>query len=241
MELRISQPILDRFPAVRLGVVVAEQVDNTRESAAVTAALAGACERLRALGPPEAVLEHPHLAAWREVHRAFGSNPRRFRPSVEALARRVLSGKGLPRLSDVVGACNAASLQYLLPTGGYDLDALEGDVELRLSAGGELFTPLGGQAPEPTAAGEVVYADRARVLTRRWNYRDCEEAKITPASRRVVLLCEAALPAVPDQAVQDCAAFMARLVAASTGAAARTAWLDRAHPSAALGHAGALR
>jgi lysyl-tRNA synthetase class 2 len=43
---------------------------------------------------------------------------------------------------------------------------------------------------EETYEGEPVYADEARVLTRRWNYRDCDETKITLETRNMVMFVD---------------------------------------------------
>src|SRR5438093_13412536 len=43
---------------------------------------------------------HPHIVAWHEAYRAFGSKPQRTRPSVDALLRRIPAG--LPEVNQVV-------------------------------------------------------------------------------------------------------------------------------------------
>ena len=73
----------------------------------------------------------PGLTEARDLYKSFGMEPTRHRPSSEALLRRVLQGKGLYRLGNLVDTCNLASLSFLLPIGMYDLDRVRGDVELR--------------------------------------------------------------------------------------------------------------
>jgi hypothetical protein len=63
-----------------------------------------------------------HVEAWREAYRGFGVNPRRARPSVDALLRRA----ELPGINRVVDAYNAISVRHGLPIGGEDLDAYDG-------------------------------------------------------------------------------------------------------------------
>ncbi len=81
----------------------------------------------------------PGLAPARELYRAFQIDPTRTRPSSEALLRRVLQGKPLPRILNAVDLCNLLSLQLLLPLGLYDAGKIRGEVTLRRGAPGESY------------------------------------------------------------------------------------------------------
>ncbi len=81
----------------------------------------------------------------------------------------------------------------MLPIGGYDLEKISGDITLRFSKGDETFLPIGGQNPETTRPGEIVYSDDKIILTRNWNYRDSDHTKITEYSKNIILISEAAL------------------------------------------------
>ena len=62
----------------------------------------------------------PHVAAWRDAYRGFGSKPQRTRNSLEALLRRVDSG--LPRINRLTDIYNAISVIHQIPLGGEALD-----------------------------------------------------------------------------------------------------------------------
>jgi DNA/RNA-binding domain of Phe-tRNA-synthetase-like protein len=79
------------------------------------------------------------LTTARDLYRSFGMDPSRYRPSSEALLRRVLNGRGLYRLNNAVDCCNLASLRFLLPIGMYDLARVEGDITVRVGAAGERY------------------------------------------------------------------------------------------------------
>jgi DNA/RNA-binding domain of Phe-tRNA-synthetase-like protein len=83
--------------------------------------------------------EIPGLGEARSLYKSFGMDPSRHRPSSEALLRRVIKGKELYRISNVVDCCNLASLEFLLPVGMYDLDHVVGDVVLRTGNEGEQY------------------------------------------------------------------------------------------------------
>jgi DNA/RNA-binding domain of Phe-tRNA-synthetase-like protein len=51
---------------------------------------------------------------------------------------------------------------------------------------------IGSITEEFTNKGEIVYADDNKILTRMWNFRDCEFSKIDKSSKNIVLMTEAA-------------------------------------------------
>ncbi len=110
--------------------------------------------RFRGMTPGEL----PRLAPARPLYRAAGLDPTRNRPSSEALARRVLKGKSLPRINSAVDLCNAAAVSYFLPIGLYDLDKLEPPLRARLGREGESYEGLG--KPEVHLAGRFCLEDQ---------------------------------------------------------------------------------
>ena len=132
----------------------------------------------RANALAEKHLESPTLSenvlirAWRQAYQQFKTK-RGARCSIENLLKRVLKGNPVGSISPSVDLYNAISLKYALPLGGEDLDAFEGDLCLRITEGGDAFTPLGeGAENDPTLPGELAYVDDAGAVCRCWNWRD---------------------------------------------------------------------
>ena len=113
----------------------------------------GLCERYSGC-EPSAI---DGLREARTLYKSFGMDPSRHRPSSEALLRRVLQGKGLYQLGNVVDACNLASLTFLLPIGLYDLAKVRGDVELRTGAPGDHYAGI--RKDEVNVAGRPALFD----------------------------------------------------------------------------------
>lgn len=130
----------------------------------------------------------PHVEAWREAYRGFGVNPRRARPSVDALLRR----PELPLINRVVDAYNAVSVRHGLPIGGEDLDAYEGPARLVRAAGDEPFATVkdGELVTEHPEPGEVIWRDDAGVTCRRWNWRQCTRTLITERTKNALFILE---------------------------------------------------
>jgi len=146
--------------------------------------------------------EHPFIGAWRTTYRKFGVKAKDHKPSAEAMIRRILKGENIPHINTIVDCYLIIMCKYFLPLGGYDLDRIDGDIRLRYSSGGEEFTPIGVNEEELTNPNEIVYSDDSGILTRRWNYRDCEKTKITSKSKNVALFVEAGEKTIPTSEIE---------------------------------------
>jgi len=232
--LTVSEEIFRKFPDVRIGVVAFERVNNAGERPALAELLRfEQGDAVRRLGSAP-VTEHPRIVPWREAYRAFGAKPKDHPSSIENLLRRVAKGQPLRSVNPLVDLYNVVSLRHFVPVGGEDLAAVEGDVELRFAGADEPAVRLLGE-PEtrPPKPGEVIYADRAGALCRRWNWKEADRTKLTEGTTRGFLVIEALPPAGPaelDAALADLAA----LVTEHCGGSARTTVLDRDNREAEL-------
>ena len=95
------------------------------------------------LPEPRAVLESAPVLATRAAYKALGKDPARYRGSAEALLRRVIANKGLPRINAVVDVINLVSVESRLPVGLYDLAAVSGDIVFRAGRAGETYKGIG--------------------------------------------------------------------------------------------------
>ncbi|MES9525682.1 B3/B4 domain-containing protein [Streptomyces capoamus] len=188
---RIAPAVVDAFPGILVALVTATGLRG-HEPWPHTAAALTELERRLADGTWQPADEtDPRIEAWHTAYRSFGTNPRRVRPSVDALGRRLAKKGSLPRINPAVDSYNAVSVRHGLPAGAFDLDRVTGDVDIRYADGTESFTPLGepGTVERPRP-GEVVYADATGVLTRHWNHRDAHRTRVTADSVRVAFVLE---------------------------------------------------
>jgi DNA/RNA-binding domain of Phe-tRNA-synthetase-like protein len=98
------------------------------------------------------------IAATRLAYRKLGKEPNRYRPSAEALCRRIVKGMPLYQINTVVDAINLLSIRTGLSIGGFDAAKIRGDT-LTLGVGeeGEPFQAIG--RGELNIAGLPVYRD----------------------------------------------------------------------------------
>ncbi|MEU5268332.1 phenylalanine--tRNA ligase beta subunit-related protein [Streptomyces hygroscopicus] len=190
-SFRIAPAVADAFPDTLIALVTATGIRG-HEPWPHTATALTELERRLAHGTWRPADEtDPRIEAWHTAYRSFGTNPRRVRPSVDALGRRLAKKGTLPRINPAVDSYNAVSVRHGLPAGAFDLDRVTGDVDIRYADGTESFTPLGEpDTVEHPKAGEIIYADTTDVLTRHWNHRDAHRTRVTGDSTHVAFVLE---------------------------------------------------
>ncbi len=151
----------------------------------LAACRAGVAREARSRLNLESLASHPPVAALRRLFKAAGCDPTRYRPSSEALLRRILKGEELPALHPLVDVNNCLSVQLAAPCcvmregtftpplflrsgrEGESYESLRGPINLAgkpllTDAIGPLDTPITGNEkvkvkPETETAWLVVY------------------------------------------------------------------------------------
>ena len=193
--------VIEKYPEINIGVLTGRGLTIKRVHPDLEKYKSDSLLATMNLIGGDSVTIHPYIASMRNLYRTFGTKPADYHPSAEALVRRAIKTQQLPLINTAVDTYNAVSVRYLIPMGGFDTDLIVGDIALRFSAGDEAFSPLGEIEHECTYLGEVVYADDKRVLTRRWNYRDCVETRITEKTVNVVMFVDGS-PEIPRVEVE---------------------------------------
>lgn len=141
----------------KLGVVELEGVTVGPSSGALNDEILKLCERISTNFSAEDVMALESVRAVRAMFRSWGIDPARYRPSSEALLRRIAQGKGLYRISIVVDAGNLGSLETGWPYGLYNRALISGPVVFRAGLDGETYQGIGKQTWH--LAGRPVLAD----------------------------------------------------------------------------------
>ncbi|GAA3476089.1 B3/B4 domain-containing protein [Streptomyces yanii] len=188
---RLTPAVADDFPDTLIALVTATGLRGREPWPDTTTALEDLEQQLADGTWQPADETDPRIEAWHTAYRSFGTNPRRIRPSVDALGRRLTKKGTLPRINPAVDSYNGVSVQHGLPVGAFDLAHVTGDVVIRHADGTESFTPLGEpDTIENPKTGEIIYADTTGVLTRHWNHRDAHRTRVTEDSTHVAFVIE---------------------------------------------------
>ena len=140
-EILISPVFAASGVNVALGCLTA-RVSVREDDPDTTAALSRLSAELAAKIGERPVGELPVIAQVRAAFRALGKDPSRYRPSSEALLRRVAQAKPLFTVNNVVDTNNLVSLASQLPAGTYDLERLAAPIELRVAGADEAYEAI---------------------------------------------------------------------------------------------------
>lgn len=106
----------------------------------------------------DSIKEMPSIQATRTAYKRCGKDPSRYRPSGEALCRRLLRGLELYRVDTIVDLINLVSIASGYSIGGFDADKFEGDtLTLGIGRAGEPYEGIG--RGELNIEGMPVYRD----------------------------------------------------------------------------------
>lgn len=132
-----------QIPGVRLGIVECDGVTVAPAGAALVRDIDEGCAAIRQKFTLGSLAQHEPILAVRAMFRAWGLDPSKYRPSSEALLRRVVQGKGLYHVSNAVDSGNLGSIETGWPYGIYNRAAIQGSISLRLGAASEKYEGIG--------------------------------------------------------------------------------------------------
>lgn len=182
-EVSIDPALKARCPRVALGCLSAS-IEARGTSSELEVELAACEQKILQLPDPRAVLESPAILATRAGYKALGKDPARYRGSAEALIRRVIAGKGLPRIHAVVDIINIASVESRLPIGLYDLAHIQSNITFRAGRAGETYKGIGKY--DLNLEGLPLFADGLGPHGSATS--DSERTMVTPATRNVLAI-----------------------------------------------------
>lgn len=185
MSLVIFSPeIRAAAPDLRVLVVKAD-IANGPTSDALWAEIEARGAWLREHVKIDEVNKLPGIAPTRLAYKACGKEPNRYRPSAEALTRRMVKGVDLYRTLTAIDLINLISLLTGHSIGGFDADKVDGQaLELGVGRAGEPFQAIG--RGELNIEHLPVYRDATAAIGTPTS--DCERTKLTPETRRLLML-----------------------------------------------------
>jgi DNA/RNA-binding domain of Phe-tRNA-synthetase-like protein len=138
-----SMKIQIELPGVKLGIVEADGARVEPAGEDLVQLVGGTCDRKRREFTLESLAEAEPIRAVRAMFREWGMDPSKYRPSSEALLRRVVQGKGLYFVSNVVDLANLGSIETGWPYGCYDGASLHPPIVFRHGSAAESYERVG--------------------------------------------------------------------------------------------------
>lgn len=124
-QIIISPGIYAACPEFHLATVQCK-VKNSSYNEALWKEIDAFSADFRASHQLEDINKRPPIFATRQTYKALGKDPNRYRPSAEALCRRIVKGMELYRIDTLVDLVNLVSLKTGYSIGGFDADKIQG-------------------------------------------------------------------------------------------------------------------
>lgn len=157
ISVNVSSEIQEKVSGFKIGVLAYHDIAVSEATEILLDQLDDVQKEIGARLQEKSYADIPGLQEWRRVFKALGTDPSRYRPSAEALYRRVKKENKLSLIHSVADLNNYFSLKYEIPLGIYDLDRLEGPVEIRV--GGELDSYEGINGRQMNMGEKLLSAD----------------------------------------------------------------------------------
>lgn len=157
-NITVSEEIKKACPGFK-GAAVFAEVTNTAFCEGLWKEIDDFTQELTTTTQTDDIKLQPAIAATREAYKRCGKDPSRYRPSAEALRRRLMRGLALYQIDTLVDLINLVSLRTGYSIGGFDADKIDGtDLELGIGRAEEPFEGIGRGVLN--IEGLPVYRDR---------------------------------------------------------------------------------
>ena len=157
MKIIVSEEIKNACPQFA-GIAVAATVKNAPDCEELWQKIDEFTVRYREMYTTDSIKDMLTIRATRDAYKKCGKDPSRYRPSGEALCRRILRGISLYQIDTLVDLINLVSIRYGYSIGGFDADKFEGDtLTLGIGKAGEPYEGIG--RGELNIEGMPVYRD----------------------------------------------------------------------------------
>jgi DNA/RNA-binding domain of Phe-tRNA-synthetase-like protein len=133
--------------------------------------------------------EHPTALGVRRLFKSMGIDPTRYRPSGEALVRRIVKDQALRSINCIVDINNICSIESLFPIGVYNRENIIGDVHIRIGEENEIYSGIGRDI---NIAGKLVSADSEGAFGS--PIADSERTKVSIDTQDILVLLYAPAP-----------------------------------------------
>jgi DNA/RNA-binding domain of Phe-tRNA-synthetase-like protein len=142
IPISISPEVKSKCPQLQLGCIQCNLI-VTNEYPTLLELIQRELTDLQNQLSVEDISKIPSIQSSRIGYKSLGKDPARYRLSAEALLRRVVKGKGLYQVNNVVDLLNLTSVKSGFSIGGYDAEKIEGDVQLSIGKANEPYEAIG--------------------------------------------------------------------------------------------------
>ncbi|WP_100371844.1 B3/B4 domain-containing protein [Bacillus sp. FJAT-45037] len=158
LPIKIDPSISSVVPTFKLGLISYHSIVISDSPQMLKGRLQFFQETLQMELAEKELTDFAGVAEWRAVFKQLNIDPSKYRPSHEALLRRIKQNKLISSIQSAVDLNTFFSLQYQIPMGLYDSEKITGDIVVRLGHQGEEYQGINGRVNNMT--GKIISSDQ---------------------------------------------------------------------------------
>lgn len=170
MKLRIASEISLGVPRLLLGIITVKSANNSRQHSVVPQLVRGSFASKQKELIKSVAEDHESVALWKFIDK---------KPHILDVLKTVAQNDGFTYGNTLEDLALYFSVRYEIPILALDLGQVFGDIELCRAGGNEPFRPRSSIKLEHAEVNEVVYRDRAGVVSREWSKYVSQRAALT--------------------------------------------------------------
>jgi DNA/RNA-binding domain of Phe-tRNA-synthetase-like protein len=141
-KIEIEAELKEICPSLQLGIIQCK-VDTQEECPDLWKLITANTLSIQQNLAISAIADIPTIRSSKKAYRAVGKDPSRYRLSAEALLRRIVKGKDLYKINNVVDLLNLVSIKSGFSIGGYNADKIEGSIRFGIGKEDEAYQGIG--------------------------------------------------------------------------------------------------
>ncbi|OLO28132.1 hypothetical protein BTR23_18375 [Alkalihalophilus pseudofirmus] len=145
MQLTIADEVKKLVPQFKIGMITYQPIVVSDSPQMLKGRIRFYQEEMVLQLEDNELHQHPSIAEWRKTFKILNMDPIRYRPSSEALLRRLKKGEFLPSINSAVDINNFLSLRHQIPIGIYDLDQLNGPISIGIGTNKDYYIGINGK------------------------------------------------------------------------------------------------
>lgn len=142
INIQINKKLKELCPPLKLGCIEAD-IKVEKSTISLLNEINDCCKNIINEIKLEDLSSVMQIKCGRELYKALGKAPGKYRMSSEALIRRILQGKGIYQINNIVEINNLISLKSKLPVGSYNIENLKEYITLTIGEENAKYKGIG--------------------------------------------------------------------------------------------------
>ncbi|MFQ6061193.1 MAG: B3/4 domain-containing protein, partial [Thermoplasmata archaeon] len=164
MRIEIEPLLRRKYEGLTVHEIVVKNLVVRREKQELEDFKKEMMDRIKRRYDLESLKDVEIIRKYRDFFWRLGIDPTKIRPASEALIRRILQGKRLPKINTAVDAYNLVSMETHVAIGAFDESLLQGRLRMRMAEEGEEFLGIGMREPKILEGREIVISDEEELI-----------------------------------------------------------------------------